>query len=136
LDAYEARGALENTLIVLTSDHGMELQDPSRNANVGAQLTSSGMKVLNSGSGMLYLRTLELVKSVDKELVSVEIRVRNHDNGDPVSNSEVTCEGCVENSALSNEDGLAVFTYEEEADSLTFTATHTEFNPQVLQLAL
>ncbi|HIA01007.1 MAG TPA: hypothetical protein EYN66_03730 [Myxococcales bacterium] len=136
LDAYEARGALENTLIVLTSDHGMELQDPSRNANVGAQVTSSGMKVLNSGSGMLYLRTLELVKSVDTELVSVEIRVKNHDNNDPVSNSEVICEGCVEDSVLSNEEGLAVFTYEEGADSLTFTATHTEFNPQVFNLAL
>jgi hypothetical protein len=136
LAAYEARGALKDTLVILTSDHGMELQDPTRAAHPVARMAGSGIKVHHPGAGMLYLRTLELKSVVKSDTSTVEIRVRNHDNKAPLSGVTVDCNGCVEQSLTSDEDGLATFTFLEDTDALSFTAVHPNFNPQVLEQEL
>jgi hypothetical protein len=136
LDEYAARGALKDTLIILTSDHGMELQDETRSTDLSAPIDDSGVRVKAPSAGLIYLRTLEITKSVTADDTVLTVKVMNHDNNDPVAAATVECEGCIESEVTADDDGVAVFALPDDATSLTVTATHQEFNPQVLQFTL
>lgn len=56
LDRYEAAGLLDSTVVVLTADHGMELQDASRVASTQPAIASTGVAVAEDSRGMLWLR--------------------------------------------------------------------------------
>lgn len=92
--AYAQRGVLDDTLFVLTSDHGMGLQDPTRNSDPRALAQAAGVKTSFIGSGMVYLRTLEI--EVESAEQSTSVRVLNHDNSAPVEGQSVVCAGCAE----------------------------------------
>ncbi len=94
LDVYEERGALDDTFFVLVADHGMELQDPSRAADLNGLMTGNDVRFLMPTPGMLYLRTLEI--EVNGDNASAEVSVRDHDDGSPVAGATVTCPECGE----------------------------------------
>jgi phosphonoacetate hydrolase len=128
LDAYEKRGALADTLVLLTADHGMELQDPSRTNEVGSALAEAGIRLHQPMGGVFYCRTLEL--SAVEVVEGVQIRVVNHDNQAPVVGALVTCDGCNEDPLLTDEEGRVVFTSADPTFSMTVTAAHDDYNPQ------
>lgn len=57
LDRLDTVGIRDQSLIVLTADHGMELQDKNRTGNWGAALQSAGYEYLDpDGFGCVYLK--------------------------------------------------------------------------------
>jgi len=133
-DAYARRDALARTLFVFVSDHGMELQDPSRSTNVGALIAESGVQTSFVSSGLVYLRTLELETSREGEVLRV--RVLNHDDAEPKGGATVHCEGCPAQcedcgpaQASTDEQGWAEF-IAPAAGPLLIRAELDGFNPQ------
>ena len=131
--AYDQRGALEDTLFILISDHGMELQDPSRGSNFRTLVNNSGVRISHLGSGPVYIRTLEILAELDlanDELLTVT--VVNHDNDDPVEEAFVTCAGCEQEGGTTGADGVVYFGVPMEIGAVELTAAHPEFNEQTL----
>ncbi len=126
LDAYDDRAALEDTMVVLVSDHGMELQDPTRTHGLDAAVAGSGVKVIETTIGIFHLRTLEVEASLDGAADVLSVTVRDHDDGQPVSGVTVSCDAC-EGDVLTAEDGTATLTASGPA---TVSASHPGYNPQ------
>jgi len=56
LDRLEEKKIADRSLIVLTADHGMELQDKNRNGDWKGALNSTGIPHLDpDGFGFVYL---------------------------------------------------------------------------------
>lgn len=131
LDAYAERGALEDTFVVLASDHGMETQDPARASQWALRLQESGVKVDQPFAGLIYLRTLR-VEGV-RDGAQVTITVTEHQRDLPLAGVTVTCDGCTgEPVAVTDPDGQAVFTADGPAQ---YTAEHPDFNTQIVETA-
>lgn len=129
LKAYADRGVLEDTLVVLVSDHGMELQDPLRTTSVGKAVSSAGVKARIHSPGLVWFPVLELHQAAtDGGLV---VTVRDHDNGAPVSGATVSCDDCAP--AVTDAGGVA--TLSPGPGATVVTATHPSFNPQQAPLA-
>lgn len=131
LEAYAQRGALEDTLIVLVSDHGMELQDPTRTFSAQARLAASGIKVVQPYPGVLYLRTMRVTATRAGSTITVV--VRNNDNDAPLSEVTVSCPACA-GPATTDTEGTATLTLDDPGADTTVAAEHPEFNPQALPL--
>jgi hypothetical protein len=57
LDAVEARGLLDDTVVLLTADHGMEGADPSCTGDWDEALRAAGVPFRDEAYGFLYLGT-------------------------------------------------------------------------------
>ncbi|MBT9560777.1 MAG: alkaline phosphatase family protein [Myxococcales bacterium] len=134
LASYEARGALEDTVVVLVSDHGMELQDPTRASKMDVALAQSGVKFLQPFPGLVYLRTVRLDAMTDPVTSTVTVRVVNDDDDKPVAGATVACDACL-TSAVTGDDGTVQVGYAQDATTLMITATHPNFNDQALTVA-
>ena len=55
LDLYEEAGVFDDTVFVLTADHGMELQDSMRTSGWSSALSAPGVLSFTYGR-MVYLR--------------------------------------------------------------------------------
>ena len=123
LAAYEARGVLDDTMIVLVSDHGMELQDPLRTTGVQKSLILADVKARVHSPGLVWLRTLEV------EVALPSVTVRDHDNGAPLAGVTVGCDTCAE-TVETGADGVA--TLAPDVAPAMVTATHPLFNAQTV----
>ena len=134
LDVYEQRGALDGTIIVLTADHGMELQDTTRPSGYQKALQASGVKLIQPMAGVVYFRTLE----ISAQLVGdgLEVTVLDHDNGAPVPDVTVVCGVCPDEAATTNNDGVAELVALPNGDPILITALHDGYNAQDLLLQL
>lgn len=131
LNAYEARDALDDTLFVLLSDHGMELQDPSRASAIRNALSGSGVVLSHLASGNIYFRTLEIEARLDDgEGPQLRVEVRNHDNDGPIEGAAVSCDYCSDVLAETNSEGIAVLSLAGDETAAVVSATHPDFNPQ------
>ena len=131
--AYEQRGALEDTMFIIVSDHGMELQDPTRSSNFATVVRNSGVAISHLGSGPVYIRTLEMNAAIDPEDAgSLVVTVLNHDNDDPLADVTVVCSGCEEGEATTGAPGVVSFAVGAEVDEVELNATHASFNEQHL----
>jgi phosphonoacetate hydrolase len=74
LDLLDARGMLETTLFVVTSDHGMAAQDIALNANPTVEPVKAGIKGVFA-EPMIYLRDLHLewVRANDRRTLRVTV---------------------------------------------------------------
>lgn len=122
--AYERAGALDDTLFILTSDHGMELQDASRARGYGPVLRAADVRISEASFGMVWLRTLEAEAQPVEG--GFDVVVRRHGDGAPVAEVRLTCPTC--EAIATDADGRA---FVGSMDGLT--GTHPEYNP--LQLA-
>ncbi len=131
LNAYENRDALDNTLFVLLSDHGMELQDPSRRSAFQTALNDSGVVLSHMASGNIYFSTLEVEASLDDgDEIELRVVVRNHDNDAVVEGATVRCGSCEDSEAETSSDGIAVIALTTDQTSAVLSVTHSDFNPQ------
>ena len=124
LKAYEDRGVLQDTLVVLVSDHGMELQDPLRTTGVGKSVSEAGVKARIHSPGLVWLPVLELEQASSE--LGLLVTVRDHDTGAPLAGATVGCDDCAP--AVTGDDGQA--TLVPGPGATTVTATHPDFNPQ------
>ena len=55
LDLVEERGLLDDVVVLLTADHGMQAADPARTGDWDAALAAAGIPFRDEGAGFLYL---------------------------------------------------------------------------------
>ncbi len=116
-------------MFIILADHGMELQDPSREAGPLSKISKSGVKVKQPFAGVLYLRTLEMEASAGPEEGTITVHVRNHDNDTALYGVTVSCPaGCTETEAFTDDTGAAVFHLDGAAAELELSAAHPSFN--------
>ena len=84
MDSYAERNALEDTVFILTSDHGMELQDPQRRTSAGRILRVAGVQTDFVSAGLVYLKSLDLNARILEDGQTVEVVVRRLSNEMPV----------------------------------------------------
>lgn len=128
LKAYEDRGVLDDTLVVLVSDHGMELQDPQRTTSVGKAVQAAAVKARLHSPGMVWFPVLEVAQAWEGG--ALEVTVRDHDDGAPLAGVTVGCDDCAP--ATTGEDGKAAL--QPGPAATTVTASHPSFNPQQVPL--
>jgi hypothetical protein len=121
--SYDRAGALDDTLFVIVSDHGMELQDPARAGSVRRVLQAGDIKTSDASFGFVYLRSL--VVETRMHAAGVEVTVRNHDDGTPVEGVELSCPAC--DPTRTDAEGRAIV-----PSTAGLIGTHPDFNPVTL----
>lgn len=130
INAYRSAGAFEDTMFVIVSDHGMELQDPTRSSNFNTLASGSGVRLTYSGSGLIYFKSLGVIASPMDD-GRLQVTVTDHDDDAPVSGAVVRCETCTPTEQATDDDGHTVFAPGGE-DS--FFVTAPGYNDQALTL--
>jgi hypothetical protein len=131
----EDAGILDQTIIVLTSDHGMEMKDTSRSGSTTNQLDAAGIKYIKVGAG-IFFKTLSgsaaleadtlTVTVVDEDTVGQELPV-------PVAGVQVTVTtGADEVTGVTDQEGTVVLALTSADGALALTLTHDDFNPAEL----
>lgn len=147
LDMLEAKGLLDSTLFVFTSDHGMAAQDVSLRANPARYPERIGMKVI-TGEPMVWLRDLAVTVERAGDGRTARVVVADNDadaSGEqpPVAGAEVVVHAHVgdgDHSALAtvatNEAGVAGFATPVDvgSDRIVVSIRHAEFNPRHVRL--
>jgi len=133
LAKLDALGIRERSAIILTSDHGMELQDPSRSQSAGPALSASGLKYLDpDGFGFVYLSSMRVTCTVACEGADgclATIQVLNDDTLEPVEGALATwnAPACTaECSGTTGPGGAVVLT--AALDTQEVTVVHPQFN--------
>lgn len=122
---YADRGVLEDTLFILVSDHGMELQAPGGTGQ--AAVIRTGVPTSYGRGGLIYLRTVAVEVAHDDVL---RVTVRRHEDDAPVAGATVACEGC-EAPAVTDAAGVAVLVPVAESGTVTVEAAGY-FGPVVM----
>lgn len=133
-ELYAARGALDDALFVVVSDHGMELQDPSRTAHWKQAIASSGVKVVQPALQLIYLRTIEVQAEFEPLSRTIAVTVRNHDDGLSLAGADVACDACTMAGSTTDADGKATLTVGDGVAGVVLTASHASFNAQTIEV--
>jgi hypothetical protein len=144
LDLYRSEGVLGETLWVLVSDHGMELQDRSRalpQSQVQALLEAAGVRAVVVDQ-LLYFRCVQVAaepatlrRGQENQVV---VTVSDDDHGAAVSGARITAGGDVEASPLATSDqsGRATLVVKPTGGRLYLEITHPEFSSERVDLAV
>jgi len=135
MDLYKNAGNFDRTLWVITSDHGMELQDPSRSGGWRPLLDATGLKYLmpmqNVGIYFMVMRVEPSVESLPADIeTQFSVAVTDDDTGAPIAGAVVTltggsCEPCVETTGV---DGTVSFSVTPvSGENLSLSAAHEDF---------
>jgi hypothetical protein len=94
LDTIEAEGLFDSTLFVITSDHGMAIQDASLRANPARIPERDGMAVVTT-EPFIYLHDLRATVTVAPDGRTAQVTVQDHDEDErgsaaPVAGATVT----------------------------------------------
>jgi phosphonoacetate hydrolase len=142
LDLLRARGLLDSTLFVITSDHGMAAQRVELKANPALEAQRAGLQGVFA-EPMIYLRDLRVEIERARDLRSIRVTVLDNDHlpdGDhpPVAGARVTLYGrgnAVLAESRTPESGRVAFaTPADVADAeLTVSVELKDFNPRKLR---
>ncbi len=142
-DTLRARGILESTLFVVTSDHGMAPQRVELKANPACDPETAGIKAVFA-EPMIYLRDLALDIERTRDLRSLRVTVRDNDplpDGErpPVSGARVIARGPGDRAiaeAITGKTGRVVFATPTNLDDreIVLRIEHPDFNWRALRL--
>jgi hypothetical protein len=143
LDLLAAKGLLESTLFVFTSDHGMAAQDVALAANPARHPERMGMKTV-TGEPMIWLRDLavEVAPAPDGRTARVTVCDNDADaSGErpPIEGAEVLVQaphGTVLAHVTTNAAGVAGFATPADVApaDVVLVVKHPEFNPRHVRL--
>jgi hypothetical protein len=143
LDMLEAKGLLDSTLFVFTSDHGMAAQDVSLKANPARHLERIGMKTV-TGEPMIWLRDLAVIVEPAPDGRTARVTVLDNDadrSGErpPGAGAEVLVCGHADREIaklLTNAAGVAGFVTPADVSPshLVVSVHHPDYNPRHLRL--
>jgi phosphonoacetate hydrolase len=142
LDLLRARGLLDSTLFVITSDHGMAAQRVELKANPVREAERAGLQGVFA-EPMIYLRDLRVEVARARDLRSLSVTVLDNDHlpdGDhpPVAGARVTLYGrggaVIAESRTPDGGRVAFATPADAADAeLTVSVEMKGFNPRKLR---
>ena len=125
-------GILDDTIIVLTSDHGMELKDTSRSGSTTNALDAAGIKYVKVGAG-IFFRTLAVTAVQDGDVLTVTVVDEDTANAQlpiaiPGASVRITA-GAMEVTAFTDDTGTATLALTEVEGPLQIEVLHDAFNP-------
>src|SRR5580692_8008713 len=142
LDLFRARGLLDSTLFVVTSDHGMAAQRVELKANPAREPARAGTPGVFA-EPMIYLRDLRVELERARDLRSLRVTVLDNDHlpdGEhpPLEGARVTLSGrgdaVIAESRTSDTGRVAFATPADAPDAeLTVTVERKGFNPRKLR---
>jgi hypothetical protein len=142
LDLFRARGLLDSTLFVVTSDHGMAAQRVELKANPAREPERAGIQGVFA-EPMIYLRDLRVELERARDLRSLRVTVLDNDHlpdGEhpPLEGARVTLSGrgdaVIAESRTSDTGRVAFATPADAPDAeLTVTVERKGFNPRKLR---
>lgn len=140
LARLESLGIRERSVIVLTADHGMELQDKNRSGGWQGAMQGTGVKYLDpDGFGFVYLPVLAPtcpeVTCDDGGGCVATILITDADTGLPVEGATIMLESPASPVAITNADGLADFALGADL-AATLMASHADYNQSLFSCAL
>ncbi len=124
-------GLTDQITIVVTSDHGMELGDPSRSGRPQDALDDARVGYVPDTGNGVYLRVPVAMfdpgaLTVDEEAM-VNVVVTDEDNGRPIAGALVwASDGAVERQAVTDETGWAEFGI-QPVDTVHVKITHPDY---------
>lgn len=143
LDMLAAKGLLDSTLFVFTSDHGMAAQDISLKANPARHPERIGMKTI-TGEPMIWLRDLAVTVELAPDGRTARVIVLDNDadsSGEcpPVAGAEVLVCGHADRliaKVVTNAAGVAGFVTPADISPshLVVAVHHPDYNPRHLRL--
>jgi len=143
LDMLEAKGLLDSTLFVFTSDHGMAAQDVALRANPARHPERIGMKVV-TGEPMIWLRDLAVVIEPAADGRTARVTVLDNDADEsgeqpPVPDAEVLVCCHVDRvvaKLTTNEAGVAGFVTPADVavSDIVVAVRHADYNPRHMRL--
>jgi hypothetical protein len=143
LDLLEAKGLLDSTLFVVTSDHGMAAQQTELHANPARHPERTGIKTLTA-EPMIWLRDLEVEvhRAADGRTARVTVRDNDPDRSGekpPVEGVEILVHGPADRLIAherTDTEGLAGFATPADVPpgEIGLSVRHRDFNPRHLRL--
>ncbi len=136
INLYVQAGVFDKTVFVLTSDHGMEIQDKNRAFDWGGPLRDAGLKYAGSaGFQFLYLFTMAIDLSTTDFTagvpVELDVAVTDDDTGAPVVGAQVElkageCQPCVE---TTDDSGMVSFSFTPSGgEDVELVVVHPSYN--------
>jgi len=133
LERLDEKGIRNQSLIIITADHGMELQDKNRSVSWKPAMEQTGVKYVDpDGFGFVYLHALRVSCSVDcpDQACQLNLEVVDDDLQGPLAGASVTvlappCDGCT---TTTGEEGEALLEL-PFAGPVDVEVTHQAFNP-------
>jgi len=143
LELLDARGMLDSTLFVVTSDHGMAAQDIALNANPTVEPVKAGIKGIFA-EPMIYLRDmhLECVRANDRRTLRVTVLDNDFasDGERPaIAGAKVKltdASGAMLGEATTSASGIAAFATPGNLrdEDLRLKVEHADFNRRTLRV--
>ncbi|HVM95285.1 MAG TPA: alkaline phosphatase family protein [Candidatus Acidoferrales bacterium] len=143
LDMLEAKGLLEGTLFIFTSDHGMASQDITLRANPARHPERIGMKTV-TGEPMIWLRDMAVTVEPAPDGRTARIIVLDNDadsagENRPVEGAEVIVSSHSDRvvaRVTTNAAGVAGFVTPPDvsAADIAVSVRHSDYNPRHLRL--
>jgi hypothetical protein len=143
LDMLTAKGLLDSTLFVVTSDHGMAAQDVSLAANPARHPERIGLKAV-TGEPMIWLRDLAVEVEPAPDGRTARVLVADNDadrSGEkpPLAGAEVRVlapHGALLATVTTNAAGVAGFATPADVPraDIVLAVRHPDFNPRHLRL--
>jgi len=143
LDLLAARGLLDSTLFIFTSDHGMAAQDVALGANPARHPERIGLKTV-IGEPMIWLRDLAVDVEPAPDGRTARVVVCDNDadaSGErpPIAGAEVRVLGRADHvlaSAATNAAGIAGFATPADVapHDIVLSIRHPDYNPRHLRL--
>jgi hypothetical protein len=138
LERLDSLNIRDKSVIVLTADHGMELQDKSRSGGWQGAMQGTGVKYLDpDGFGFVYLPVLEpICQAVNcgPGGCVASILVTDADTGIPVEGAGIMLESPASPVSETDADGMADFALGEN-QTATLMASHSEYNQATFSCA-
>lgn len=143
LDMLDAKGLLDSTLFVFTSDHGMASQDVSKKANPARHPERIGMKTV-VGEPMIWLRDMAVAVEPAPDGRTARVTVLDNDpdtSGErpPVADAEILVHShpdIVVAKLVTNALGIAGFATPADVApaDIVLSVRHPNYNPRHLRL--
>jgi hypothetical protein len=143
LDTLQAQGLYEDTLFVVTTDHGMSAVDAELKATQVRAVTDAGMKAITPDP-LVYLIDMhvEITAHEDGRTAMVEVLANDPDRSGerpPVASANVTLSGAgarVLTRATTDAGGTCGLPLPPsvDPDELCVTVHHDDFNPRHLRM--
>lgn len=134
LEILREAGVLEETVVVLTSDHGMELGDASRSGSATNSLTDAGVRFTSTGPH-IYFITMDVVVNPSGVTAGTEatldLTVADSDTGQPIAEATIdVVSGAEPATAVTDSEGDATLhlVVADSATSVELIITADRYN--------
>ena len=134
IEHYERRGAFDDTLFIVTADHGMALQDATRRSSVHTRIRATDVKTHMLSAGLVYLKNMR-AQVVGNDPNRLSLRLVDANTAAPVSNASVLCVTCMPETRFETDaEGRVFLDGLGRSDNTQLSVSHPAYNRLTVRL--